>query len=138
MKLTIPQKNLEKILKKYGIKAAYLFGSQADGKTHANSDIDIAVRFSKKLPLKQFLLLENDLTRLLGKPADVVNLDEAPLPLQFRVFRARALLYAKNPKEEVLLRAQSLSIYHDYQYGYRRFQAFEMNRILKNGLVHNL
>ena len=99
------------------------------------SDVDIAVRFSKKLQLKELLLLGNELTALFGSPVDIVDLDSASLPLQFRVFRARTLLYAENPKEEVMKKAKALSLYHDYKYYYDRFHQSEMKRILAEGLA---
>jgi len=126
---------MEKIFKKYGITAAYLFGSQASGKTHAKSDVDIAVRFSKKLTLKKTLLLANELSTIFKKEIDIVDLDNAPLSLQFRIFKARKLLYAKNPKEEASKRAKSACLYFDYKYYFDRFAKFEMKRILAQGLA---
>lgn len=126
---------LESVLKKYGVTVAYLFGSQTTGKTHAKSDVDIAMRFSRSLPLKKILLLANELTPLFDSPVDIVDLDSAPLPLQFRVYRARSLLYSKNPKEEVLKKSKALCLYHDYKYYYDRFVNFEIERMAKKGLA---
>lgn len=126
---------LVKIFKKYGIIAAYLFGSHARGTKHAGSDTDIAVRFSRDLPLKKTLLLINELTPLFSGRIDLLNLASAPLPLQFRVYKERKLLYALNPKQEVLKRANALSLYHDYKYYFDRFTRFEVKRILAEGLA---
>ncbi|MBI4994539.1 nucleotidyltransferase domain-containing protein [Candidatus Peregrinibacteria bacterium] len=126
---------LESVFKKYGIEAVYLFGSRANGKIHKKSDIDIAVRFSKKLSLQKLLMLANELTSSLGAEADILDLDSAPLPLQFRVFQARKLLYAKNPKEEILKQAKAITLYFDYKYYYDRFVKFETDRILQHGLI---
>ena len=39
---------IKKLLKKYGVKKAYLFGSAAKNQLSANSDIDFLVDFSDK------------------------------------------------------------------------------------------
>lgn len=123
------------IFQKYCVVSAYLFGSQASGKTHKKSDTDIAVRFRKELSLKKTLQFANELTLFFKNECDVVDLDAAPLPLQFRIFRERKLLYAKNPKKEILEQAKAMCLYFDYKYYYDRFMKTEMNRIAIQGLT---
>lgn len=126
---------LKTILQKYGVTAAYLFGSHAHGRTHKKSDIDIAVRFQKKnATFKKILHLSNELSKLFSGPVDLVPLDSAPLPLQFRIFAGRELLYAKKPKEEILKQAKSLSLYHDFKYYYDRFTKTAIERMIQKGL----
>ncbi len=81
------------------------------------------------------LMLANELTSFFSAEADILDLDLAPLPLQFRVFQARKLLYARYPKEEVLKQAKAVTLYFDYKYYYDRFTKFETDRILQHGLV---
>lgn len=120
---------------KYHITAAYLFGSQVNGNSHAKSDLDIAVRFSKELSLKQTLSLVNELSAIFHFEIDLLDLDSAPLPLQFRVYQSRKLLFAKNIKEELSARNKALTLYYDNKYYYDRFTNFEINRILTHGLA---
>lgn len=126
---------LQKIFEAFSVKTAYLFGSQVTGKTHAESDVDIAVRFRKKITLKKRLELDMALTKFFKKSADVIDLDAADLRLQFRIYKARSLLYSENRKEEVITQAKAMNMYHDYKYYYDRYQQQEMRRILVQGLA---
>lgn len=51
------QGQINKIAKKYGLKLVVIFGSQASGKTHNQSDLDIGVLGQKKLELKKIFQL---------------------------------------------------------------------------------
>lgn len=127
--------NLKKILKKYGIKVAYIFGSQANGKTHKHSDFDIAVRYGRNLPLKRILGLADELSRFLGKEVDLLDLDKAPLQFKFRVYKSRSLIFADDRKKEALLAARDLSLYYDYKFYFDRYTEMEMKRILTKEFV---
>lgn len=60
------------ILRKYGVKEIYIFGSLADGTYNDNSDIDIAVRGLKpELYLKAYSELSFNITRKI----DLLNMD---------------------------------------------------------------
>lgn len=136
MQLTaIAQKKLAGICKKYFIESVYLFGSQTTGQTHKNSDTDMAVRFSTQLPLKKFLKLIHDLSPIFSTDIDIVDLDRAPLSIQYRIYKARNLLYAKNYKREYLKQAKSLTLYYDYQYYYDRFTRLETKKLAQYGLT---
>lgn len=122
--------DLKKILKKYGVKTAYVFGSQASGKTHKHSDFDIAVRYGKNLSLKKTLSLANELSGILKKEVDLLDLDKASLQFKFRVYKNRKIIFADDPKKEVLTVARDLSLYHDNKFYFDRYVKMEMKRIL--------
>lgn len=126
---------LKTILEKYPVSAAYIFGSQTNGQTHAKSDMDIALRYEKSLPLNKTLLLANEITSLFEIPADLLDLSKAPLPLQFRVYQAGVLVYAEDKAKEAMERFTALSLYYDYKYYFDRFVKFETDRILQHGLI---
>ena len=68
------------ILKKYGIKAAGLFGSHARGDARPDSDVDILITIgSKLLSLWDLVSLKDELSESLHKPVDIVS-DRAVLP----------------------------------------------------------
>lgn len=62
-----------KILKKYNIKKAGIFGSYARGEQKKNSDIDIAVKIeNKNMSLLDFVRLMNLLKQILRRKVDLV------------------------------------------------------------------
>lgn len=126
---------LNKVFSKYHVNAAYFFGSQVKGNTHAESDLDIAVRFDKKNSLKQILNFINDLTLILDARIDLMDLNLAPLPIQLKVYQSRRLIFVRDMKKELILKNKALSLYYDYKYYYDRFTDFEINRILTHGLT---
>src|SRR2546427_244866 len=74
------------------ILEAYLFGSMATGRTHAQSDIDVAVYLAEQRPEPSLFGYTADLTTALMSAlatnrVDVVILNEAPPLLYYRVLR---------------------------------------------------
>ncbi len=128
------RESLTHSFEKHGVTAAYIFGSVANGKTHARSDLDLAVKFAKKPTLKKLLELENDCVEVLKKNVDLVYFNEAPIPLKFRVIQARGLIYAINEKAEVLENAKIMSLYYDFSYYLKRSTVAEINRIATYGI----
>ncbi len=60
-------------LKAAGAREVYAFGSTAQGKLRENSDIDMAV---SGLPPELFFRAMGRASRILGRPLDLVDLDE--------------------------------------------------------------
>lgn len=87
-----------------GIAAAYLFGSTARGDARPGSDIDVAVLFRQK-PAARLdgprFVLEGDLERRLGRPVDLVVLNEAPVDLRIRVLRDGRLILDSDPSARI-------------------------------------
>lgn len=113
------QKELKKIFRKEGVILAYLFGSEARGTSHKESDVDIGVLFDKKINPKDYLKLEG---RLIGffseiylkKEINIVNLNiSSPLLKQVAVLEGK-LLYQKNDLDTILFQIQTLREYEDY------------------------
>jgi predicted nucleotidyltransferase len=61
------------VLKAAGAREVYLFGSAARGRMREDSDIDLAV---SGLPPAKFFRAHADTERALGRPLDLVDLDE--------------------------------------------------------------
>lgn len=62
------------ILKKYGIKKAYIFGSYARNEANKNSDVDIMIVGGNKLKtLLDITGLEIELNEVLKKKVDVIS-----------------------------------------------------------------
>lgn len=106
------------------ILAVYLFGSQVDGTAHAKSDLDLAVLFMEPLTLWQELEFQAKVsTAIRYEAVDLLNLNKAPLRMQFTVLSTGRLIYEADSEktsdyiETVLLR------YHDRAYREKRFFA---------------
>lgn len=67
------KKNILPTLKQHGITKAGLFGSQATGKTHKKSDIDLLVKISKNMSLLDFISLKLDIEKKIGRKVDMVE-----------------------------------------------------------------
>ena len=60
-------------LKAAGAREVYIFGSASRGKLRPNSDVDIAV---SGLPAEVFFHAMSKASRALGRPIDLIDLDE--------------------------------------------------------------
>jgi predicted nucleotidyltransferase len=68
---------------------ALLFGSEARGRSHAHSDVDVAigVHRGERLGVRDLGALIASLESAAGQPVDVVLLDETAPGLAYRIFR---------------------------------------------------
>jgi len=55
---------------------AYLFGSIAEGRAHAHSDVDLLVM---DVPAATYWDLRHDLEQALGRPLDLLTQDDDPV-----------------------------------------------------------
>ncbi len=115
------------------VSFVYLFGSMARGRTHARSDVDIAVFFdvgldkSRRFDLR--LSLIDDLTVRLGKDVDLLDLAAAPLSLRHYIMRDGILIMEKNRRQRVRFEVSSRREYFDLKlYLDRRSDAI-LNRL---------
>ncbi len=115
--------DLEAIAKKYGILLALQFGSLVSGKSHARSDVDIAVLLDRsEIPFEQMADLLADLQRLFPEQeVDLAILNHAdPLFLK-KITDGCRLLYGA-PRKLQEMKIHAFKRYHDH----RKF--FEMER----------
>lgn len=98
--MVIDQKMNKKIIElseKYGLSLVVLFGSQATGKTHKDSDIDIAYIAHKKLDFDVKSSLNSDLTGVFGNErVDIVDMKTANPLLLRAIVRDAVVLYEKS------------------------------------------
>lgn len=99
------------ILAKYKPVAVYLFGSRAQGRARADSDIDLAIVLPDdcSIPATERIDLIARLEELAGRRVDLVLLNRAPLPLQFEIIHTGILLYesssdARTDFEDIVVR----------------------------------
>lgn len=67
------KKVVTKILQKYGIRKAFLFGSYVRDEQKPSSDIDIIVEFRDRKSLLDIVGIERELTEVLGVKVDLLT-----------------------------------------------------------------
>lgn len=101
------------------VVALLLFGSLHCRKTTPLSDIDLAVLYRGDLDkyrmLKVHTQLYADLSQLIqSDDFDLVNLNLAPLTVQFSAIEDKTILVLHNPEELVDFQARVMSAYQDF------------------------
>lgn len=98
---------------------AYLFGSQATGKTHPRSDVDVAVYLDGSVPADRYFDLRLTLPRALEDAhvgnIEVLVLNEVSLPLKGRVVQDGKLLYSRDEPARVRFEARTLDDFLDFE-----------------------
>lgn len=117
----------KKILKEYfqnhtEIGVAYIFGSVAQGKTSALSDIDIAIiTDSQQVKEKTYRYgykaeILSDLIKLLkSNNVDLVILNEANTLIKHRVLYFGKLIYSKNERKRIEFQIDTINKYNDFK-----------------------
>lgn len=113
-------RQLLEVFRRHKIVFAYLFGSQAKGKTGGLSDIDLAVYFSEEVPAKDYfkarLALLGDLVFLFKKEnIDLVVLNEAPPLLAHRILKHGRLIFSDDEKIRVEYETKAVLKYLDWK-----------------------
>lgn len=99
---------------------AYLFGSQATGRTHAWSDVDVAVYLEPAADRWHTLDLTLDLIGRFETAAHVGNVDlvvlnTAPLRLVGRIIQQRIVLYSRDEAARARFESLSLRQFFDFE-----------------------
>jgi predicted nucleotidyltransferase len=81
------------VFESYGVTRAYLFGSIAEGRAGAESDVDLLVL---GVGSATFWDLRGDLERALGRPLDLFTEDDDPVFVA-KVMARGEVIYAQNP-----------------------------------------
>ena len=102
------------------VRAALLFGSQATGAAHADSDVDVAVLLNRAPagPERSSVLrtvIEALGTTLRADRLDVVILNDAPPKLAFHALRDGRVALCRDPAELHRFRVRTWSRHADYE-----------------------
>ncbi len=135
MNIKIPDiKLLPAIFANYaGIRAVYLFGSQASGKTHPESDLDLAIVPANATVREQKVDILTDLARHGFIQVDLVFLDTVDVVLKFEAVRQNRVLYCAEDFDSSAFYSLTLRQYWDFlPYLNIQRQAYKQ-RILQHG-----
>ena len=127
------------VLKRCPVQFAYLFGSHVTGRAQKHSDVDIAIYPQKGLsPSQRFRLRLKVMGAVMDvlheDRVDVIDLREAPLPLQFRAIQPAYLLFSRHEAERVRFEVATRSAYFDRLPLIQRSTALALARTAKEGL----
>jgi predicted nucleotidyltransferase len=131
--------SLHKVLARFPIQFAYLFGSHAAGHPHAHSDVDIAIYPKESLTRSQAFrlrmkVMEAVMDDLHENRVDVIDLREAPLPLRFRAIQPSCVLFSRSEAKRVRFEVATRSEYFDRLPQIERSNAVAFARMAKAGL----
>jgi len=102
----------------HGIDLAYVFGSANSARFRAQSDVDIAIRFTPEIPMGDFLrhsaLLEVELARLLRQKIDMSILNLASPLLRYEVVKNGRVLYSSDEEQRALFHIRTYREYEDF------------------------
>lgn len=118
----IKQSAAEYFKKHQEIEVSYIFGSVAQNRTNALSDIDIGVildrsKIDDKLyPYGYRANLISDLIKLLKtNKVDVVLLDDASILLRHRILYYGKIIYSGNEERRIKFQVETINKYNDYK-----------------------
>ncbi len=102
------------------VRAAYLFGSHAQGRARVDSDLDVALSFDAHLRVDVRAELMLDLLAALsralgplGERADLLDLDRASSAVAFRAIRDGRSVLCRDLRERACLEAKIARRYDD-------------------------
>ena len=96
------------------VEAVYLFGSVAEGRANAASDIDLGLVVSSPLGVRKLDILA-ELTAAGIDNVDLVTLDTDDIVLRFEVVGANRLIYARETFDHGTYFSRTVREYFDFQ-----------------------
>ena len=114
------------------IEAVYLFGSAAEGRLHAESDLDLAVLVRRGAPRPDPLSLLTDLARHGFCRVDLVFLDTEDILLKFEAVRRNRIVYQREDFDRGEFFSRTVRQYLDFV-PYLRVQREAYKRRLLGG-----
>ena len=116
-----------------GIRAVYLFGSFASGRTHPESDLDLAIVPGSPAVRDQKVDILTDLARRGFVDVDLVFLDTVDVVLKFEAVRHNRVIYCADDFDSSAFYSLTLRQYWDFlPYLDIQRKAYKQ-RILQNG-----
>lgn len=113
----------ESKMKKFGILAVYLFGSETERTTTTRSDIDIGIVLKKPKNLEDARPLYNTIYSEFSKifkptflrDLDIVFLQNAPITLQYNAITHGRIIYEEDPIQRANYEERVVNQYIDFK-----------------------
>jgi predicted nucleotidyltransferase len=105
--------SIVRILEPLGIETLWVFGSVARGTPRADSDVDLGALFREPPDPDAVLGARADLVALLGREADLVDLEAVSPILAFQVVKEGRLVHEREPSRRVRFVAELVGRYED-------------------------
>lgn len=93
---------------------AYAFGSLADGRVSPDSDADVAVLAAEPVETEHRRALIRSVAEVTGRPVDLVDLQEAGMPLLRIVLTEGRELFCRDRREKDRIVAKMLTEVEDF------------------------
>ena len=103
----------ERLDRRFGLDALWLFGSEARGSAGRSSDVDLACLFRRRPSVLDLIEAREALEALLGRGVDLVDLERASPILVMQVLRNGRLLADSSPGRRHRFTATAPSRYED-------------------------
>lgn len=128
------------VLQKYPVKFAYLFGTYNKGTYTPLSDIDIGVYWEKsedEIGLETVLKLTNEIEEICNceLPVNLINLNNAPLPLKADVINNGRVIFDKDKEIRVQFEGRVRKEYLDFAPIYEAIVKKRLNYIKEYGVL---
>ena len=137
MKITnIQKKQLNRTGKKYHLELMLIFGSQANGKIHKSSDIDIGISRVDDLNLDQYSDLLSDLCKIFNVREDQIDIAEFKKASSLLLKEAAAcgtVLYQKTPQSFIEFYLMAYKRYIDEKIIFESEKDYLTDRYLAKG-----
>ncbi|ADQ45257.1 DNA polymerase beta domain protein region [Caldicellulosiruptor kronotskyensis 2002] len=104
------------------ILGVWIIGSYGTEFQTEDSDIDLAILFDKDMSIFEEIDIEIKICEILETDmVDIVNLNKAPLTLQFKTISEGRQIFERDFKKVADFEEQVLDLYQDHEYFYKAF-----------------
>lgn len=107
------QRAMDILDRRFGLDSLWLFGSEAQGTARPDSDVDFAALFKGRPTPVEVFEAQAELTEILGRDVDLVDLDRVSPILARQVLRHGRLVIDRDPKRRYAFFSRTISMYED-------------------------
>ena len=75
------------------VQAIYLFGSTVTGQLHSNSDVDLAIKSEKPIPVARLWRLSNELAEITRCDVDLIDMSTASAVMRIQIIAKGRRIY---------------------------------------------